>query len=179
MLFSVCILIYFRSCPITAPKWDLARYRHLFGSGRGNSESERTKMFKLVKNVWKPDANYDFPWSVISERKRRFQLQWLNKYKGLIYSHAEDGTYCLPCTLFSSGEQRGGLVGQPFRNWKMAIAKFDRHFHGKSDDKTKGKNPTTQVDSTTSKSLKVKVIGQESRSLGQKTFFKVANSVWN
>ncbi len=28
-------------------------------------------------------------------------------------------------------------------------------------------------------SLKVKVIGQRSRSLGQKTFFRVANSVWN
>ena len=48
--------------------------------------------------------------------KRKFNMDWLNKYLWFVYS-LYDGVYCAPCTLLSSEQNRtdkGFLVNVPF-----------------------------------------------------------------
>ncbi len=134
-----CSYIKFQICfryPSSVPKMDIARFRHLFGPVRNNTPSEKKAALSLIHNVWRPSSQYKFPWRTIGGRRRRCQFEWIQKYPNLVYSHAEDALYCLPCTLFSGHTTKGGtatrgvLAAKPFRDWKDATEKFAAHFDG-------------------------------------------------
>jgi len=71
---------------------------------------------------------------VSGERKLRFQLNWLNRWKWLSYSPSQDGAFCKYCALFAPevgagrGHQRlGRLVVTSFNKWKDAVESFNAH----------------------------------------------------
>ena len=88
--------------------------------------------YELCCNVWRPDAKFVFPESILYGKERKFSFSWLQNYKWLQYSKVLDGAFCLPCMLF--GHQIGvspwkvvKLVGSPFKDWPCAVTKFKMH----------------------------------------------------
>jgi len=87
----------------------------------------------LNKEDWNPNFSYRFPTS--GKRNLRFQFNWLNRWKWLVYSKIEDGVYCKICVLFGYTEggrghqQLGKLVLVKFNNWKNSFEKFNSHEH--------------------------------------------------
>lgn len=82
-----------------------------------------------MKNVYKPDNSFKFPFTQFSGRNRSFQHNWLARYPGLCYSPQLDAAFCIYCVLFSTNtDKRGKLVKNPYRNWKKATEQFDEHF---------------------------------------------------
>jgi len=64
-------------------------------------------------------------------KNRSFQLGWLKKYPGLIYSPLLQGGLCMYCILFSTRRsQLGPLVQSPFKQFHKAKEKLDGHFTG-------------------------------------------------
>ena len=87
--------------------------------------------YNLMKNHFKPDEKFKFPYTRYSNKQRAFNYSWLERYPGLVYSPSADGAFCLPCMFFRAGaERQGTLVTEPYKNWKKATEKFDEHFHG-------------------------------------------------
>lgn len=93
--------------------------------GKTLSDTDR---YDILENMFTPTASYKFPQTQYASFKRSFQLSWLSRYPGLVYSPACDGAYCLYCVLFKTDCNRRGLVTEPYRNWKKATEKFDEHF---------------------------------------------------
>lgn len=88
--------------------------------------------YRLLKYPWVPSANFKFPRS--GERNLKFQYQWLNSYKWLLYSSKDDGAYCRYCVFFcneavgkGSNVKAKTLVTNPYRNWKNALEQFSYH----------------------------------------------------
>ena len=76
--------------------------------------------------------------------KRRFQHQWLESYKGLVYSPSLDACFCQYCFLFEANKSgRGHLTTDGFRLWTKASEHFKKHFlepeasHGKKQGQFK------------------------------------------
>lgn len=94
---------------------------------------QRQDLSFLNKEDWNPNFNYRFPTS--GKRNLRFQFNWLNRWKWLVYSKIEDGVYCKICVLFGYTEggrghqQLGKLVLVKFNNWKNSHEKFNSHEH--------------------------------------------------
>ena len=59
---------------------------------------------KLLTAHFIPDEKYEFKASVSYNQNRKFQLQWLFRYNGLVYSKVSEGGYCKFCAIF------GGLI---------------------------------------------------------------------
>jgi len=73
-----------------------------------------------------------FPNNRIQKQKKlKFQLSWLDKWKWLAYSHKEDGAYCKYCVIFNKMEGGSQVLGnfclKPFKIWYKAIEEF--YFH--------------------------------------------------
>lgn len=84
-------------------------------------------MFKVLKNVWKPQKCYDFPLLEHNkERSLKFQYAWLDKYSWLAYSKALNGGFCKYCVVFAGNtggvgnQPLGNLVVSPFQQFKNA-----------------------------------------------------------
>ena len=93
------------------------------------------KSFISLSTTFVPAKGYKFPNRIFNAQKRQFQMGWLNKYNGLIYSKSQDGGYCLFCVLFGQCEpsvkELGVLVNRPLTNFKNAIEKLNDHFFSK------------------------------------------------
>ena len=61
--------------------------------------------FQLLTNAWMPDSSFKFPVRSCSNgrRSRSFQLAWLSRFNGLLYSPAADGAFCKYFVLFCKG----------------------------------------------------------------------------
>lgn len=97
------------------------------------SERQLTNAEKyfLLKHHFIPDKNYKFPVHQLGDHNRRFQVKWLDEYKGLTYSVVDDGGYCKFCVLFGSHEpfqEVSVLVQRPLKNLKKAKEKLNEHF---------------------------------------------------
>ncbi|KAL6588019.1 hypothetical protein OROMI_000997 [Orobanche minor] len=63
--------------------------------------------------------NFTFPWTKYGDKRRRFNVNWFNKYDWLEDSESSDRAYCLPCYLFKNVSKYGGdhFVGLGFDDW--------------------------------------------------------------
>ena len=82
--------------------------------------------YEFCCNVWRPDAKFFFPESILYGKERKFSFSWLQDYKWLQYFTVLDGAFCLSCMLF--GCQIGvnpckvvKLVGSLFKGWSCAV----------------------------------------------------------
>lgn len=89
----------------------------------------------VLNKPWMPPKNYVFPLIEKYKDKKlklKFQRQWLENFKWLLYSENVQGAYCKYCVAFA---QTGGVGSQPlghlvknkFDNWKKAIECFKQH----------------------------------------------------
>jgi hypothetical protein len=98
--------------------------------------TDKEILFYLTK-PFTPTSTTLFEKKVYSGKTRSFQLQWLEKFNGLVYSKKDKGAYCKFCVLFSNmlSDARiasfGALVVEPLKNWKKATEKLQEHFGGK------------------------------------------------
>lgn len=76
---------------------------------------------------WASPTNYSFPVTVLHNKKRKFQRQWLEAHKWLVYSPSVDGAFCKCCFLFATSDNLGKFVTDPFRNWNKASSEFNHH----------------------------------------------------
>lgn len=91
---------------------------------------------RVYTSTWTPCSKHDFEVSVSKDGKRRkFQLNWLQRFQWLAYSDVQKGAFCKVCVLFSmkSGTGKGShetarsLVTSPFTKWKNALEVFENH----------------------------------------------------
>ena len=98
----------------------------------------RAEKYECLKNVWVPDTHFDFPYTVESNRKRKFSLNWLGSYSWLAYSKWLDGVFCIPCAFFGREVAKKGcsldkLYKSPLVLWTTAKTRFVSHSNGHSD----------------------------------------------
>lgn len=113
-------------CSLNAMNMDISNFinKHL---------SDEDKI-RVLKNVWTPAVNFDFPLRASGKQNRKFSYGWLTKYNWLAYSKSEDSVYCKMCVLFAnkevgmtSSQSTGQLITVGFNTWKKALKRFDNH----------------------------------------------------
>ena len=91
--------------------------------------------FYLLKHHYASSKGYQFPARAFGAKQRRFQVSWLDKFGGLVYSESKEGGYCKYCVLFATCEGSvkglGVLVNQPLTYFKKATEILLDHFHAK------------------------------------------------
>ncbi|KAL4083385.1 hypothetical protein QTP88_028709 [Uroleucon formosanum] len=94
--------------------------------------NDKTKILKVLTNLWSPQANYLFPLlNNNAKRNIKFQQRWLDKFNWLSYSEKLEGAFKY-CVVFAKsggkGSQAlGSLVKHAFQNWKKALEVFEKH----------------------------------------------------
>ncbi|VDI31200.1 Hypothetical predicted protein [Mytilus galloprovincialis] len=83
--------------------------------------------FYLIRNHFQPRINYNFPTKKYAGKNRLFQLNWLNRYDGLVYSPSQEGAYCIYCALFGV-DSFGTLSCKPLTNMAHASTRLNDHF---------------------------------------------------
>ena len=118
-----------RESPTPLPEsGDLGKY---INSVEALSNSEK---YQLLTQPFVPSKQYKFPQFVKYGKKRSFQLSWLEKYNGLVYSPLLEGGLCKYCALFAKSRQSlGAFVTSPFVEFWKASEKLKQHF-GKEGD---------------------------------------------
>ena len=91
-----------------------------------------SEKYNLMKNYWKPNQKFDFPYSQEGSSKRRFNPALLQRHPWLAYSQYVDGCFCVPCTLFSmrTGRNTGKinkLLSEPLTLWPSVSSKLRDH----------------------------------------------------
>nr|XP_008378551.2 zinc finger MYM-type protein 1-like [Malus domestica] len=85
--------------------------------------------------------DHDFPFTLHSNKKRRFVDNWLKEFHWLEYSISKDAAFCFYCYLFKVNFEQSGsdvFTEVGFQNWKHARACFKKHvgmvgsFHNKA-----------------------------------------------
>ena len=95
-----------------------------------------TERYQLITNCWRPDKNFEFPWSKEANGKRKFNFDWLAKHPWLVYSKLLDGCFCLPCLLFGMRVRHNSgkftkLFLEPLTLWTCVASKLSAHEFGK------------------------------------------------
>ena len=65
---------------------------------RSLTDSEK---YNFLTKHFVPSANYVFPSKEYGGRDRSFQLSWIEKHNGLVYSEKDCEAYCKYCVLFA------------------------------------------------------------------------------
>ena len=96
----------------------------------GNTTSLKDdQKYKLLTQSFTPSNNFHFPMVYMYGKNLSFQLSWLKKYPGLVYSPLLQGGLCKYCIFFSiKCSQLGPLVDSPFKQFHKAKEKLDEHF---------------------------------------------------
>ena len=63
--------------------------------GRVYGNSSTDEIYEILKNHFKPELNFRIPVTNYAGRSRTFQISWLEKYHGLVYSPSRQGTFCV------------------------------------------------------------------------------------
>ncbi|KAK9714896.1 hypothetical protein RND81_06G128900 [Saponaria officinalis] len=77
-------------------------------------------------------TSHEFPYRFFGDKPRRFNENWLKKYKSwLEYSVEKDAVFCFPCYLFKEKNTPGGdaFVNEGFRTWNKTNA-YEKHVGG-------------------------------------------------
>ncbi|KAK9744052.1 hypothetical protein QE152_g8118 [Popillia japonica] len=93
------------------------------------------ELYDIFKNIWTPSSSHNFEPQIIVNKKRTFQISWLQRFNWLAYSEVCKDSLCKVCILFlcksgvgkGSHEQPKTLVSFPFKNWKSALECFEKH----------------------------------------------------
>ena len=90
------------------------------------SENEK---YQLIKTVFRPIADYEFPSQEEYGKNRSFQPSWLQRFEWLTYSKSMNGGFCVSCVLFAKGDRTalGQLVNSPMTNFTRAKKTLDEH----------------------------------------------------
>lgn len=86
-----------------------------------------------LEHHFKPDKRYKYPTRVEYGKKRSFNHSWLDMYKWLAYSPAQDGAYCKICVLFGTisidkgASKLDHLVKSPLKFWTTASSRLRDH----------------------------------------------------
>ena len=100
------------------------------------SEMDEKRKYDLIKNVWRPPLDYNFPQHVENQRHWRLNKDYLNPssteyFPWLTYSAYFDGTFCLPCVAFASKLGKSislkKLFTEPFTRWNGARPRWANH----------------------------------------------------
>ena len=63
------------------------------GSTLETTDLDPNKRYLFLKNTWEPSKNYILPIKTEDKLNRKFQIDWLSKYKWLAYSKLKDGGF--------------------------------------------------------------------------------------
>ena len=108
-----------------SPKYDIAKYANV-------DNLNAQEKYDLIKNVYTPNEEFDFPSSTFCGKNRKFVHSWLQTYQYLAYSPTKDAAFCVACTLFAENKaDRGLLISTGFRNWQKANSKMNAHWFNK------------------------------------------------
>ncbi len=99
---------------------------------RKTEQLKETDKYDLIRNVWKQEENFAFPFCQEGSKRRKFAYPWLTTYKWLAYSNAIDGCFCLPCILFGvrsghNATKQVRLVSEPRIYWTSACSRLCMH----------------------------------------------------
>ena len=92
--------------------------------------------YDLLKNVWRPPPDYDFPRHVEFNRHWRVNKDYFNPSSQeylpwLTYSAYFDGVFCLPCITFATHIGKSislkKLYTEPFTRWNGAPSRWSLH----------------------------------------------------
>ena len=100
---------------------DIADYSSI-SARQGLSDSQKYDL-AINDDDFRPGYKYIYPTRLEYGKQRRFQYDWLQRYKWLVYSKKENGGFCLPCMLFGQGQGGGDLgilVSRPMVNFTKA-----------------------------------------------------------
>ena len=100
----------------------------------GRNQPDDVKMKLIDMRV--PEQSFKFPGRQYNDSKRKrgtytryCNREWLNEFKFLLYSKAQDGLYCLSCILFPSTSQAHraeSLICTPYQNWKKSTSRHSQ-----------------------------------------------------
>lgn len=91
--------------------------------------SSNDQKYRLLTQPFVPNKYYAFPQCTkYGEKKRSFQVSWLEKYNGLVYSPFLNEGLCKYCVLFAKNrESLGTFVNSPFTElWKALKQHFGK-----------------------------------------------------
>lgn len=99
-----------------------------------SKELNNSQKVEIMKSLWVPPENFDFPVENGKNFKRHFQRKWLDEYKWLSFSKKDSGLYCSTCVIFLNRKEvgKGGhqtaqsFVTKPFYNLKKATEYFKK-----------------------------------------------------
>lgn len=127
------------------------------------SELTDGQRYKLLKEHYRPSADFKFPKTFSNGCYRSFQYRWLDKYSWLVYSKVADGGFCKFCALFSKNrDSLGVLVNKPFTMWvkvhKIVEGHTSNNYHFRAvhdalDFQRSIENPERNIDVRMSASL--------------------------
>ena len=92
----------------------------------------------MIRNHFQPGINYNFPIKKYAGKNRLFQLNWLNRYDGLVYSPSQEGAYCIYCSLFGVNSL-GTLSCKPLTDMAHASTRLDEKSCKKSHTEARAK----------------------------------------
>lgn len=91
--------------------------------------------YKVIKNVYTPNADFKFPVHKDYGKMRRFSYMWLKNYSPwLVYSKVLDGGFCLPCIMFAKvhGNIDLGILSiKPLTTFNKATELLRKHSNHK------------------------------------------------
>ena len=111
---------------------EICKYDIGFYYEKSNSLSDSEKL-ELLERTWRPEANFSFPTTEQSGKKRKFNIIWLSKHPWLAYSKLLDGAFCKLCVLFGrpgsdkSSDRLVKLFNSPYNYWTGASHKLKMH----------------------------------------------------
>ena len=83
--------------------------------------------YKILKNHFKPDVNFNFPKKLSHACNRSCKTDYLTHE--FVYSSSKDSVFCVYCTLFpvTQGKIRSSFMDEGNSKWHNIIEKEDRH----------------------------------------------------
>ena len=77
---------------------------------RAVNELSDGQRYKLLKEHYRPRADFRFPKTFSNGCNRSFQYRWLEKYSWLVYSKVADGGFYKFCALFSKNSAQKPIL---------------------------------------------------------------------
>lgn len=124
--------------------------------------SDKSKV-ELENRIWRPPKDFSFP---KNKSNLRCKIEWIEKYKMLMYSKSKDALYCLSCILMDTNKTRSNLTKPSgFQNWNVAKTRLEKHFNTNHDSelnltnlKICLRNPSLSIDATANRMLSATIV---------------------
>ena len=96
-------------------------------SSRDPSTLSGHEKYKILKNHFKPDVNFNFPNNLLHACNRSCKIDYLTHE--FVYSLSKDSVFCVYCTLFpdTQGKIRSSFMDEGYSQWHNIIEKENCH----------------------------------------------------